>query len=126
MHKILIVDDELILHRLLQRHLEGAGFEILSAANGREALEVVRRETPQVIVMDVMMAEMDGLTTLRKLKKDEHTKGIPVIVTTANPHYTSQKESEIAGAAYFLPKPFSPKQLLTEIRRLLPDAPNPE
>src|SRR6266702_1899669 len=123
MAKILIVDDEPIVHRLLQHHLERAGYELLAATNGREAIEVAMREEPELIVMDVMMAEMDGLTALRRLKKNDDTKAIPVIMITANPHHVTKQESEAAGAALFLTKPFSPNQLLSEIRRLLPTRP---
>jgi len=120
MAKILVVDDEPIVHRLLQHHLERAGYEMIGATNGREALELANSESPQLIVMDVMMAEMDGLTALRSLKKEEDTKEIPVIMITANCHYVTQQESEAAGASLFLTKPFSPSQLLNEIRRLVP------
>jgi two-component system alkaline phosphatase synthesis response regulator PhoP len=120
MAKILVVDDEPIVHRLLQHHLERAGYEMIGASNGKEALQLANSESPQLIVMDVMMAEMDGLTALRSLKKEEDTKGIPVIMITANSHYVTQQESEAAGASLFLTKPFSPIQLLNEIRRLVP------
>jgi two-component system alkaline phosphatase synthesis response regulator PhoP len=120
MAKILVVDDEPIVHRLLQHHLERAGYEMIGATNGKEALELAHSECPELIVMDVMMAEMDGLTALRSLKKKEDTKGIPVIMITGNSHYVTQQESEAAGAALFLNKPFSPGQLLNEIRRLVP------
>ena len=123
MAKILIVDDEPTVHRLLQHHLERAGYELLAATNGREAIEMARREDPQLIVMDVMMAEMDGITALRCLKKEEDTREIPVIMITANAHSVTKQESEAAGASYFLTKPFSPKQLISEIRRLLPEKP---
>lgn len=119
MAKILVVDDEPIVHRLLEHYLRGAGFETLQATNGREALEIAGRESPQLIVMDVMMAEMDGLTALRRLKKEEGTRQIPVIMITANSHYVTRQESEAAGAALFVTKPFSPNQLLAEIRRLV-------
>ena len=124
MAKILVVDDEPIVHRLLQHHLERAGYEMIAASNGREALELASREGPNLIVMDVMMAEMDGLTALRRLKKEDLTKAIPVIMITANPHVVARQESEAAGAAVFLTKPFSPSQLLTEIRRLVPESPH--
>ena len=121
MAKILVVDDEPIVHRLLQHHLERAGYEMIGATNGREAIAMATSESPQLIVMDVMMAEMDGLTALRSLKKEEDTKGIPVIMITANSHYVTQQESEAAGASLFLTKPFSPSKLLSEIRRLVPE-----
>jgi len=121
MAKILVVDDEPIVHRLLQHHLERAGYQMVAATNGKEALQLAASESPQLIVMDVMMAEMDGLTALRSLKKGEETKGIPVIMITANSHYVTQQESEAAGASFFMTKPFSPGKLLNEIRRLVPE-----
>jgi CheY-like chemotaxis protein len=121
MQKILVVDDEQIMQRLMQHHLTRAGFQMLVANNGREALEVAGRETPALIVMDIMMAEMDGLTALKELKKNEATKSIPVIVITANSHHVTRQEAENSGAIAFMTKPFSPTQLLIEIRRLLPE-----
>lgn len=119
--KILVVDDEPYMHRLLQYHLERAGFQMVNARNGREAIEVAEREVPNLIVMDVMMAEMDGLTALKHLKKTDLTKGIPVIMITASAQYVTQQEAETSGAALFLTKPFSPTQLLMALRGLVPE-----
>jgi two-component system, OmpR family, alkaline phosphatase synthesis response regulator PhoP len=116
-HKILIVDDEPFMLRLIQYHLENAGYEMVKARNGREAVEAVARENPCLVVMDAMMPNMDGLTALRELKQDPSTRGIPVIMLTANPHKYSREEAESSGAAIFLTKPFSPTQLLEEIRK---------
>jgi CheY-like chemotaxis protein len=118
--QVLVVDDDQLMHRLFQHHLERAGYQMLSATNGREALEIATRQVPQLIVMDVMMPDIDGLAALRELKKTDATKKIPVIVITANSHHLTRKESESCGAAIFLTKPFSPTQLLNEIRRLVP------
>jgi len=118
--QILVVDDDQLMHRLFQHHLEKAGYQMLSAMNGREALEIASRENPGLIVMDIMMPEVDGLAALRELKKADATRTIPVIVITANSHHLARKESENCGAALFLTKPFSPTQLLNEIRRLVP------
>ena len=118
--KILIVDDEPYMHRLLQYHLEHAGFQILNALNGRTALEIAQRELPNLIVMDVMMAELDGLSTLKELKKGDETKTIPVIMITASAHQVTRQEAETSGAALFLTKPFSPTQLVTAVRTLVP------
>jgi two-component system chemotaxis response regulator CheY len=118
--QILVVDDDQLMHRLFQHHLERAGYQVLSAFNGREALEVAARQLPQLVVMDIMMPDIDGLAALRELKKTEATKSIPVIIITANSHHLTRKESETCGAAIFLTKPFSPTQLLNEIRRIVP------
>ena len=120
---ILMVDDDLIVHRLYQPHIERAGWRMIGAANGREAIEVAGREKPQVIVMDIMMPEMDGVEAVLELKRDPSTKGIPVIVITSNPQYYQNKAAFTeAGAALFLPKPFGPAQLLQAIGALLPSA----
>ena len=122
MKQILVVDDDQLMHRLFQHHLERAGYQMVSALNGREALDIVARQPPALIVMDIMMPDVDGLVALRELKKSDATKSIPVIVITANSHQLARKESETSGAAIFLTKPFSPMQLLNEIRRLVPPA----
>src|SRR4051812_25940824 len=122
MKQILVVDDDPLMHRLFQHHLERAGYQMVSARSGREALDIASRQPPQLIVMDIMMPDIDGLEALRELKKGDATKAIPVIVITANGHHIARKESESSGAAVFLTKPFSPVQLLTEIRRLVPPA----
>jgi two-component system chemotaxis response regulator CheY len=118
--QILVVDDDQLMHRLFQHHLERAGYQMVSATNGREALEMAARQPPHLIVMDIMMPDIDGLAALRELKKSDVTKSIPVIMITANGHHLTRKESETCGAAIFLTKPFSPTQLLNEIRRLVP------
>jgi CheY-like chemotaxis protein len=120
MKQILVVDDDQLMHRLFQHHLERAGYQMVSALSGREALDIVARQPPALIVMDIMMPDIDGLVALRELKKSDATKSIPVIVITANGHQLARKESETSGAAIFLTKPFSPMQLLNEIRRLVP------
>lgn len=115
--KILIVDDEPFMLRLIQHHLENAGYQMIKARNGREAVEAAIRENPCLVVMDAMMPNMDGLTALRQLKQEPSTRDIPVIMLTANPHKYSQEDAESSGAAIFLTKPFSPTQLLEEIRK---------
>ena len=119
--KVLVVDDEPLIHRLLHHHLEKAGFIPLHANDGQEALEVVQKESPNLIVMDVMMAELDGLSTLRQLRKGDATKAIPVIIMTANWEAIVKQESEVAGASLFMTKPFSPAQLLAQIRKFIPE-----
>ncbi len=122
MQKILMVDDDALMHRLYQQHLERAGFQLLSTSDSARALELAERELPQLIIMDVIMAGMDGLTALRQLKRSETTKSIPVIVVTGSisEHHASRREAMLSGAASFLTKPLSPSQLLAEVRRVVP------
>lgn len=116
--KILVVDDDPIMHRVLGRYLEQNGYEMLSASNGLEAVQKATLEAPQVIILDVRMPEMSGLEALRQLKEIERTKSIPVIVVTVNADRATLMESEVSGADGFLTKPFRPGELLAEIKRL--------
>jgi CheY-like chemotaxis protein len=120
--KLIIADDDPLVTQMFQAHLQRSGYEVFTAANGLEAIELAARELPQLIIMDIMMAEMDGLTAIRQLKKSEATKDIPVIAITTNSLAMAQKEAELAGATAFLMKPFSPGRLLAEIQRLVPAA----
>ena len=120
--KILVVDDEPYMHALLGHHLQRSGFEPLKASNGREAVEVATRERPTLIVMDVMMEEVDGLTALKQLKAQDETKQIPVIMITTNAHQVTRDVAQTSGAALFLTKPFSPTKLLLEIQKLVQPA----
>jgi len=122
--KILIVDDDPLIHQLYRRHIERAGYQVIGAMNGREAMEIAAREMPQVIVMDIMMPEMDGLTAAFGIKRAEATQRIPIVMITANPMYhLCHQQSEYVGAAVFLTKPFSPARLLQEIERLVSHQP---
>ena len=118
--KVLIVDDEALMHLLYRNHLERAGYQLLAAKDGQEALAVASQERPQVIVMDVFMKGMDGMAALRELKRSNATKDTPVIIVTAQvaAHHAARREAEAAGAALFLSKPFSPAQLLAAIQQV--------
>ena len=116
---ILVVDDEEFMQVFMRHHLGRAGFAVVSAKNGREALELAAARQPGLIVMDVMMSEMDGLAALRELKQSEATREIPVIMITTSAQMLTRQESEASGAALFLTKPFSPTQLVAEIRKLM-------
>jgi len=118
--KVLVVDDDPIMHRVLKHYLERNGYEMLSASSGRQGIQLATHELPQIIVLDVRMPEMSGLVALRHLKDLGSTKAIPVIVVTVNADRLTQMESQVSGAAGFLAKPFRPADLLAEIKRLVP------
>ena len=124
MQTILLVDDDPIVHWVLQQYLGRAGYEVSTASDGRAALDVVRNNRPDLIILDVRMSEVDGLETLKALKKDEATKAIPVMMMTVNADQFTKAESELYGAAVFMTKPFSPALLLSEVGRLLPSRPD--
>ena len=117
--KILIADDEVYMVRLLELTFKKGGYEIISCRDGKEALELAASATPQLIVPDVIMPGLDGLGALRQLKENPATKNIPVVVLSAKGHALTKVEAELAGAAVFLAKPFSPNQLLGEVQKIL-------
>jgi len=118
--KVLIVDDDPLSRRLMQVHLGRAGFTVLEATSGQEGIKAAFCELPRVIIMDVIMPDMDGLTVVRELKKVPATKNIPIVVITASVqvHDAYRRECEMFGAAEFLTKPIAPAQLITQIKRL--------
>ena len=118
-HRVLIVDDEPHMLRLTELSLKKGGFEILIGHNGREALEIAAREQPDLIVMDVVMPELDGLTALQQLKENPVTAAIPVIMLTMRGQTMARQQAVESGAAIYITKPYSPSQLLAEAKRIL-------
>jgi two-component system alkaline phosphatase synthesis response regulator PhoP/two-component system response regulator VicR len=116
--KILAVDDEKHIVRLVQITLEKEGYELITASNGREALEKVASEKPDLVVMDVMMPEMDGLEALAKMKSDPATESIPVIMLTAKAQDSDVFRGWQSGADLYLTKPFNPAELVTFVKRI--------
>ena len=116
---ILIVEDEYIIRTVAELSLKALGRPMLFAENGQEALDIARRENPAVIVLDYIMPLMDGTETLRRLKSDETTRDIPVIIMSANKKIASGEYDSFEGAAGFISKPFSPATLRSEVHRLI-------
>jgi len=118
-HKILAVDDERHIVRLVEVNLARAGYQVVTAFDGREALEKVKSERPDLIVLDVMMPYMDGFEVLNVLKKDPETKDIPVIMLTAKAQDADVFRGWQSGVDTYLTKPFNPLELLTFVKRIL-------
>lgn len=120
-YKILAVDDEKHIVRLVQINLQKEGYDVITASNGREALEQVEREKPDLVIMDVMMPEMGGFEALQEMKANEATSTIPVIMLTAKAQDADVFEGWKSGADLYLTKPFNPQELLTFVKRILQD-----
>lgn len=116
--KILAVDDERHIVRLVEVNLQRAGYEVVTAYDGREALEKVKSETPDLVVLDVMMPYMDGFEVLKNLKSDPTTAEIPVIMLTAKAQDADVFRGWQSGVDCYLTKPFNPMELLTFVKRI--------
>ena len=119
MKKILIVDDKLEVVELVTATLEGEGYQIISASDGREALEKIGKEKPDLVLLDVRMPKMDGLEVLSQSKKDPVLKEIPIIMLTAKGQKSDQEKGKELGATGYIIKPFSPSALLERIEEVL-------
>ena len=117
--KILIVDDEPFNIDYLEQELEDLGYATVSARNGREALEKVATEAPDLILLDVMMPLMDGFTVCRILKEDDETRLIPIVIMTALDGIDERIKGIEAGADDFLIKPVNQRELLARIQTAL-------
>lgn len=117
--RILLVDDEADTIEVLGYKLREAGYEVLPAADGREALAKARSERPALIVLDLMLPEIDGLDVCRLLKRDPATASIPIIMLTAKAAETDRIVGLEIGADDYVTKPFSPRELVLRIKKLL-------
>jgi len=113
--RILIVDDEPFNIDYLEQELEDLNYETLSASNGREALEKIQSEMPDLVLLDIMMPVMDGFAVLEKVKADPATRAIPIIIISANNDLKSVARGIEMGAEDYLPKPFEPAILHARI-----------
>jgi two-component system alkaline phosphatase synthesis response regulator PhoP len=116
--KILVVDDERHIVRLVEVNLARAGYEVLTAYDGVEALEKVEQEVPDMVVLDVMMPRMDGFEVLKNLQADAKYKDIPVIMLTAKAQDADIFKGWQSGVSSYLTKPFNPKELLVFVQRI--------
>jgi len=118
--KILCIEDESEMIDLIKLILERKGFEVLGAVGGKEGLEVIRRERPDLILLDLMMPEVDGWEVYRQMKADEQMKDIPVIVVTAKAQSIDKVLGlHIAKVDDYVTKPFGPQELLKSVNKVL-------
>ena len=116
--RILVVDDERHIVRLVEVNLQRAGYEVLTAYDGVEALEKTKADKPDMIILDVMMPRMDGFEVLKDLRANADTKDIPVIMLTAKAQDADIFKGWSSGVDSYLTKPFNPRELLAFVQRI--------
>ncbi|HYA11865.1 MAG TPA: response regulator, partial [Thermodesulfovibrionales bacterium] len=117
--KILIVDDAVDTVELLRKRFRSEGYDTAEANDGEEALQKVEQYHPDLIVLDVMMPKLDGYEVCRRLKADENTKYVPVLMLTAKGEVENKVKGLEIGADDYLPKPFDYKELSARVKSLL-------
>jgi two-component system alkaline phosphatase synthesis response regulator PhoP len=116
---IMVVDDNPDIITIVKTILEGKGFSVFSASSGAELLNMLKGQKPDLIILDIMMPEMDGLEVLSRLKAMSETATIPVILLTAKVQYEDVLGGYKLGADYYITKPFTSTQLVNGINLLL-------
>ena len=120
----MVVDDNPDIITIVKTILEGKGFNVLSASSGQELLNLLQGQKPDLIILDIMMPEMDGLEVLSRLKAVTETASIPVILLTAKVQYEDVLGGYKLGADYYITKPFTSTQLVNGINLLLGEGRN--
>jgi len=118
--KILVVDDDPDTREILDARLKACGYDVLLASEGFKALEIIRENRPDLILLDVMMPEIDGFTVCKFLKDKEETKDIPVIFLTAKDQLQDVDKGFKSGGDDYVIKPINWERLLPKIKKFLP------
>lgn len=117
--KILLADDEEDIKTVLKLFLENKGYEVITAFDGLDALDQVKREKPDLVLLDIMMPLVDGFEVCKKIKTDPETAEIPVIMLSAASHAEMVQKGIDLGAVDYLVKPFEPEQLEGLLHKVL-------
>src|SRR5215475_2046335 len=118
MERVLIVDDDPDIQRLVSYNLSQAGFQVLSASTGRTALDSVQKQPPDLIILDIMMPDVDGMEVCRTLRQRENSRRIPIIMLTARGEEIDRVIGFELGADDYVSKPFSPRELVLRIKSI--------
>jgi two-component system alkaline phosphatase synthesis response regulator PhoP len=116
---VLVIDDEKDLIELVRYNLDKEGFDVVAAHDGTSGLEIATRHKPNLVVLDLMMPGMDGLEVCRRMRGDERTRRIPVIMLTAKAAETDRIVGLELGADDYVTKPFSPRELVARVKAVL-------
>ena len=121
--KVLLIDDDPVLSRLFCVQLRGAGYDVAVACDGVQSISAVRRERPDVILLDIGLPGGDGYTVLKRLKAIVHVSGVPIIVVSGRAAETDAERMLAAGADDYFQKPVDLDRLAARMRELLGDIP---
>jgi len=119
MERVLIVDDDPDIVRLVRYNLSHSGYEVQSAGTGREALELVQKQPPDLVVLDVMLPDVDGLEVCRTLRQQPSSRRIPILMLTARGEEIDRVVGFELGADDYVAKPFSPRELVLRVKSIL-------
>ncbi len=120
---VMLVDDSDVLRKITVFNLKKHGYDVVEATNGEEALQKLSEGVkPNLMLLDIMMPKMDGFTVLKNLKENDEWKDIPVIVLTAKGGEEDEQTAMSLGATMVMTKPFSPVQLIQEVKKVIGDA----
>jgi two-component system, OmpR family, alkaline phosphatase synthesis response regulator PhoP len=118
---VLVVEDDRVVADFLKLILEGAGYAVLTADNGRSAVETARSKKPALMVLDLMLPEIHGIGVCQTIKSDPATQGIKVFIISAKNFPADHKQAHQAGADLFMGKPLAPAKFLAAVEELLGD-----
>jgi two-component system alkaline phosphatase synthesis response regulator PhoP len=116
---IVIVEDEANIVELVKYNLDREGYRTLYANDGRKGLELIKKELPDLVILDLMLPELDGLSVCKQLRTDAQTKSIPIIILTAKSEEADRVLGLEMGADDYVTKPFSPRELVARVRAVL-------
>jgi two-component system, cell cycle response regulator DivK len=117
--RILVVEDQLDNRQIIRDMLAPTGYEITEVGNGEEALAAIAKQRPDLVLMDIQLPVMDGYEATRRIKADPALRSIPIIAVTSYALSGEETKARSAGCDEYVPKPFSPRQLLAKIRHYL-------
>ena len=117
--KILLIDDEPNIIFMLSHRLKQSGYEVVTGNDGQEALDLARKEIPNLIILDLLLPKMNGFTVCGLLKRDKKFFHIPIIMLTARAQESDRRQGEEAGADAYVKKPFKSEELLEVIENLI-------
>lgn len=118
--KIIIAEDEPVLIEMYKLYFERAGYEVLKAGNGRECIDFVKKEKPNIILLDILMPKLDGWEVLKQLKADPETKQVPILVfSNLGQTQEIQKGLDLGADDYVIKSNMTPKELLEKVEKMI-------